>query len=254
MLRRLMRAAWTWSVGALLLACATSAGAVVVGQIDTFEDNTSMGWFFGGGPGGVPPTPWANIPTGGPAGTLDNFLQITATGGVGALSRLSALNVAQWSGNYPGAGVGAIRMNVNNFGPDALDLRLFFEDLSPGFGPPVNQALSANAIHVPALSGWTSVVFAITAADLVPVLGTVTDALMNTDLLRIIHDPLNTVPPPPTGLPMVTAVLGVDNIQAVNPVVEPGPLSLLLSAFAGLLIVFRGRTRDAVAAAAFGAI
>jgi hypothetical protein len=145
-------------------------------------------------------------------------------------------------------------MNVNNFGPEALDLRLFFEDLSPGFGPPVNQALSASAVHVPASSGWTTIVFPITAADLVPVLGTVTDALMNTDLLRIIHDPLNTVGPPPGGIPAVTAVLGVDNIQALNAVAEPAAIALLLAAFAGWLVVLRGRARDAVAPRALRAV
>ncbi len=253
MFHKFVRAASMWTVGALLWACAGSTAAVVVGQVDTFEDGTSMGWFFGGGPVGIPPTPWVNVPTGGPAGTSDNFLQISANGGAGPLSRLSALNVFQWAGNYTSAGVGAVRMDVNNFGPDDLDLRLFFEDLSPGFGPPVNQALSG-AVHVPALSGWTTIEFPISAADLLPVLGSAADALMNTDLLRIVHNPLDTVPPPPTSLPVVTAILGVDNIQALNAVDEPGAMSLLLSAFIGLLLVLRGRPRDAVAAAALGAV
>ena len=86
-------------------------------------------------------------------------------------------------------------MDLNNFGPAALDVRLLFEDLAPGFGPPINQAVSTNAVHLPALSGWTSVEFGVTAADLTAILGTASDALMNTDLLRIFHNPIAASPP-----------------------------------------------------------
>src|SRR5687768_4371857 len=101
------------------------AGAVTVGQIDTFQDGTTENWFAGGGPfGAVPPVPPTNIPTGGPGGSTDRYLHIAATGGSGAGSRLTAINGTQWTGNYLTAGVNAISIDVNNLGTTDLSLRL----------------------------------------------------------------------------------------------------------------------------------
>ena len=99
---------------------ASTAWAVPVG-IDTFEDGTTMGWVVGEGPNPVPPV---NVSTGGPAGVDDAYLQLQALGGSGAGSRLSVFNMSQWTGDF--TGVPAIGMDVNNFGPDELVLRLLF--------------------------------------------------------------------------------------------------------------------------------
>src|SRR3954454_19630876 len=60
------------------------ASAVSIGQIDTFQDGTTDGWFAGGlGMGQVPPVPPQVIANGGPMGTGDQYLQITGLGGPG---------------------------------------------------------------------------------------------------------------------------------------------------------------------------
>ena len=187
------------------LAVAGCLSAAAIGQIDTFEDGTTMGWFDPG----ASPSPPSNQSTGGPAGVGDSYLRLIALGGGGAGSRLAVLNDSQWTGNYLAAGIGLIRMDINNFGPSALSLRLLFEDFD-GPGPPVNLALSANAVFVPAGSGWITVDFPITPADLVPeTFGTVIGALTSVDTLRIFHNPNPTFPGPGVGIPAVVVTLGV---------------------------------------------
>src|SRR3954447_19404395 len=96
-------------IGASLLAACLAVPAradLTLGQTDTFEDRTTQGWTAGGIiPGTVVPVPPTNIPTGGPAGVDDNFLQLTALGGDGPGSRLSSFNLSRWSGDYLAAGI-----------------------------------------------------------------------------------------------------------------------------------------------------
>jgi hypothetical protein len=205
---------------AMSLAFAQSAAAVTVGQIDTFEDGTTQGWRInllgmGGPPAGASPT---NIATGGPLGADDNYLRLTATGVGSGASRLSAINLSQWAGDYPTAGVLAISMQVNNFGPADLALRLLFADPTAS-APPTNQAISTAAVSVPAGSGWTQVVFPIAAGDLTGLLGTVEAALSGVTEMRLFHSPTAAFPGP-----NVAVVLGVDDIRAVP---EPGVALLM---------------------------
>ncbi len=221
------------AVVALTTLIAPSSFAVVNGQMDTFEDGTTDGWIVGllGAPHPAPPV---NIPTGGPSGVNDNYLQLTAIGGNGPGSRLSVLNPAQWAGDYLAAGITSIRMDVANFGNNDLDLRLQFED--PQGGPPTDIAISQNAIHLPAGSGWTPILFPINPADLEAVSGSVNAALMNTTILRIFHSAAGTVPGE-----SIVATLGVDNVQALSGSVPETSstlalLTLSLLAFTPLII------------------
>ena len=212
---------------ALLVLAPGAAHAVTLGQIDTFDDGTTMGWFVPG----VSPNPPANEPSGGPAGAGDAYLKLVATGGSGPGARLSVLNASQWTGDYVAAGVTTIRMDVNNFGSSDLYLRLLFEDFEAP-GPPVNLALSAEAVFVPSGSGWTTVAFPVTASDLVVPFGTAGGALADVDTLRIFHNPDPAFPGPGAGIPAVTVTLGVDNVTAAVP--EPATLGLLVAGFAAL--------------------
>jgi len=211
------------------------ASAVVIGQKDMFEDGTTQGWVVGL-LGAVHPAPPVNVPTGGPGGVDDNYLLLTAVGGVSAGNRLSVINLAQWTGDFPAAGVNAIRMDVNNLGPDDLSLRLMFAD--PVVGPPDDIAFSTVAVSLPAQSGWVSVLFPVALSDLTAGLGSVTDALTGATEMRIFHSPTAGIPGP-----AVIVQLGVDNIQAVGvaPVPEPGTLSLVLGGLSLLAWVRRRR-------------
>ena len=62
------------TVAVAVLLGAPSASAIVFGQIDDFENGTTLGW-ANGVPGYL-----VNINTGGPGGTDDNFLQLIADG------------------------------------------------------------------------------------------------------------------------------------------------------------------------------
>ena len=231
-----------WLVAAVACAVLTlpalPAPAVVPGQVDTFEDGTTSNWRAGGF--GTHPSPPAYRATGGPAGQDDGYLLVTALGGAGAGSRLSAINAQQWTGDFLAAGVQAVRMDVNNFGPDNLSLRLLFAD--PTVAPPNNVALSTTAVNVPAGSGWTTVTFPITPADLTATTGTAAVALANAPEMRIFHNPAPEFPGPGAGPPPVTAELAIDNITAVVP--EPSALALLaLGVLPTLTRRHRHRTR-----------
>lgn len=206
------------AVMAASLAVAAAAGAaradVTPGQVDTFESGTLAGWGIGSGGHPVPPA----VVTGGPGGASDRYLRITSLGGFGAGSRLTVFNQAQWAGNYTAAGVPALTMDVINFGPDAVSLRLGFIDLAGG--TTANFAISA-AVQVPSGSGWRRVTFAIDAASLTAIEGTAAGALAGVNELRLFHNPAPGFPPPP-----VVAVVGVDNITAVP---APGGVMLALA-------------------------
>ncbi len=189
-----------------MLLVAAAAYAVVPEQIDTFEDGTTQGWVAGllGAPHPAPPM---NQPGGGPGGDDDNILLVTSFGGDGPGSKLVALNPAQWGGDYPASGVGAIAADLRNLGATDLSIRLLIED--PGAGPPANVAVT-EAVVLPTGSAWTHAEFSLDPADLVAVQGTVEGALTGATTIRIFHNPDPTFPPP-----AIVAQLGVDNVLAV---------------------------------------
>ncbi len=214
---------------ALALAPDPAAAQVTAGQVDTFEDGTTNGWTVGLGPGGGgSPVPPVNVPTGGPGGDGDAFMRLTAIGGDGPGSRLSALNIGnQWAGDYLAAGVTHIRMDAINLGSTEIFLRIMVADPIPG--PPVNVAFSFTPIVLPPGSGWLSIAFPLFGPDgLVAVEGTLEGALANATELRIFHNVEFAFTPSP-----VVATLGVDNITAAV-VPEPGTFLLLCS---GLLVL-----------------
>jgi len=177
--------------------------------VQDFEDGSTQGWTAGGGPlGGVPLAP-PTVVSGGAGGAADDYLQVTSTGGSGPGSRLSAINPAAWSGNYAGAGLTSIGMDLRNFGPSDLYIRLLLEDLSD-LGQ-VSYAITA-AVFLPSGSGWTDVNFSVAAADLIELQGDPAALLESVTHLRILGSGDQDWLFSPGAQPAVIATLGVDNI------------------------------------------
>jgi len=179
------------------------------------------------------PGPSPLVATGGPGGAGDSFLQLKAIGGSGPGSRLTVINIRQWTGDFLAAGITGLGMDLNNFGSTDLSLRLLFSDAEGG--PPVNLAFSTVPLLLPAGSGWTPAFFPIDSADLSLGHGSVTAALHHTTELRFYHSLATTFPGE-----AITASLGVDNITATP---EPTSALLLGSGLAALysLKTWRGR-------------
>jgi hypothetical protein len=210
--------------------------------IDDFEDGTTQGWFVpGGGPLGSHPAPPANV-LGGQGGALDNYLLLTALGGGGSGSRMSVLNESQWTGNF--AGITGIDMDVNNFGPDSLFLRLLFVNFPPGGPPlgPTDVAWTLAPIIVPSGSGWTHISFDLSPSNLFAPFGTA-GALSDVNELRLFHSVAPFFGGPGVGSEPVVARLGVDNIAAAA-VPEPTSLLLLSTGGLGLLATMRRRKKQ----------
>lgn len=207
-----------WMAAVVLATSGASASALAPGMVDTFEDGSTNGWASGFNN----PNPPVNVANGGPSGGGDRYLLLTASGS-GSGGRLVAFSGPQWAGNYVGAGVTAIGMDVNNLGATDLALRLAFDG---------GIALSANAIHVFAGSGWTHISF---STDPGALTGSVA-ALSGVTQFRLYHNPSPDFFGPP-----IAAQLGIDNITAVP---EPAAVWLMLSGLAAVGTLVR-RRRDA---------
>jgi hypothetical protein len=185
-----------------LALAAAPACAITLGKIDTFSAGADGGWHDGGSPN--PPSVVSN---GGPAGSGDGWLQLTALGGSGPGSRLSVIAGADWSGNWTSAGVTTIGLDAINLGATDLNLRLYFDS---GAG----SALSTVALVLPAHTAWTHLVFSVLPAALTGLNPTAT--LQAVTAFRIFDNPTAAFPPP-----AIVASLGIDNVSALAAVPEP---------------------------------
>ena len=105
-------------------------------------------------------------------------------GGSGPGSRLSVLNLSQWTDDF--TSVAAIGMDVNNFGPNELVLRLLFVNFPDAPGPPTDVAWTLASVVVPSGSGWNMVGFSLDSANLFAGFGMVGDALGDVDELPML--------------------------------------------------------------------
>ena len=188
----------------LVVWCATPArGAVVFGQLDDFQDGSTMGWSEGASTPNEP----ANA-SGGPDGAADLYVRNVSSGGFGgAGSKQVMFNGAQWAGDYNAAGVTRVAGRAANFGATPLHLRVAF---SNGF----NRFSSTRAVDLPADGAWHPFHIDISAADVTTISGAVpaAEALSNVTELRL----LSSASPSYTG-DVVAATLGIDDLRAMRP-------------------------------------
>jgi hypothetical protein len=222
------------AVSMWVIAAATPAtslrAAILAAQVDDFENRTTQSW--DSGPGNTV-NPATNIASGGPAGADDNFMRLASNGGL-AGGKLIATNQTQWTGNYLAAHVDEIRMEVNSFivasppagGQETLNLRLILFDAFDG----ITLSTVANVL-VPPGSGWQTITFPLTAANLTG--GNISTALANVTELDLVHSRINEPLFLRSSSPAVVAQLGVDNIRAVS-VPEPAQLGVASIAMAAM--------------------
>lgn len=184
-----------------VLAALTAHGQVSTSTFDDFQDGTTM--FWGGGADPV------NVPTGGPGGVDDKFLQITSRGGIGAGSRLAVNNFeSRWIGDYRAAGVTAVKLWLKNLSNEQLSMRIVL------FQGTFDRFTSNNEVVLAPQQDWTLVSFPIGPSDLVRVQGSITydQLIVNVNEVMVRHD----ADPPSAGGDAIVASAGLDNIQAVG--------------------------------------
>ena len=206
---------------------AATPGSITLDHVDDFQAGTVYGWGGGSGP--------VNQATGGPGGSGDRYLELSANN-----SFLGTFNGFHWSGDYLSEGVSQVEMDLSNFGPGAISLRvvLFTPGCESGAGA-CTAWTSTNPTALASGSGWVTAAFSLEETQMTRVLGSESfdDSLQNVERLLIRHDD-GTPDPPGTG-PFVTATLGLDGVTALP---EPsGPIGL--GAGIATLLALRRRRR-----------
>jgi hypothetical protein len=206
----------------LATSVSSSSAAINLGDLDTFQDGSSAFWT-----GGVGPTV---IDDGGPLGAGDRFLQQTSDGS-GSGGKLTMYNRERWVGNYSGAGVTRLEMDLKNFTSQTLSIRIAFKvtsDISsPGF--------VSSAFSLPADNQWHHAVYNLVPANFTAIgsPGTFASVLAGNNVeFRILHS----VNPSLTGNNISNGRLGYDNIHAL-----PAPGSAAVLALAAPLAFRRRR-------------
>ncbi len=173
---------------------------VNAGQIDDFENGTTMNWTDGGSAAAP-----SNVNTGGPAGAGDNYLSDPATGGGGPGSKMVMFNDQQWTGNYTNESIIAIKFDARAL-TNTLNLRVAFD----GAG---GRICTTNSVTIPANGGWQPYQIPISASDFTLVAGgsNIGQTLADVSDMRILS---NTVPS--WQGESIVATLEIDNIEAAT--------------------------------------
>jgi hypothetical protein len=177
--------------------------AVAPGQIDEFENGTTMGW----AEGPPSPNPPRAVADGGPGGPGDGYLENEASGTSGPGGRLVMFNQDQWKGDYLAAGLTGIEAWAANLGQTTLHLRVAL------IGP-AGAAGSTGAVRLPPDGQWRPLSFALSASGLTSIFGgvPVDDVLADVTELRI----LSAEGVPTTLGDVVAGRLAIDDIRAVG--------------------------------------
>jgi len=182
-----------------------SYAQISLGTISDFEDGTTQGWSNGVSS----PNPPINIPTGGPLGADDNFLEEVSSGGTGAGSRLLIQNDEdEWAGNYAAAGVTGIRASVKNAGSEDLYLRVAIEG-----GSDTTEMYSTDSFTLSASqTTWITIELSMSEIDFIIENGTntVAEVLADVSDIRIVSSENGSFRGD-----SVAGTLHIDNIEAI---------------------------------------
>jgi hypothetical protein len=215
----------SWAlIAAAMLALGPAPAVAAEIHVDDFAIS-GQSWAGGSGP--------TFVPTGGPGGAGDGFLQIASTGA----NLATHTEQPSWVGDYSAltAGTGSLRLtadfrNATNSAPLEMRVVLF------GPGSTTSRWTSSEAVVVPPDDQWRSYQFELAEAALTRVLGSASyDALMS-DVVRVMlrHDPTS----PSAGGAGVAAMLGIDNVALVrSTAIIPEPATYLVGGQALLLLV-----------------
>ncbi|NLX13384.1 MAG: hypothetical protein GXY44_06990 [Phycisphaerales bacterium] len=190
----------------IMTACA-SAEAIVLGQVDDFQDETAIRWWSG-------TASVSKIATGGPAGLGDQYLQVSTT--AYPEGRQLMVNNRMWGGDYVMAGVHSLEVALLNLNPFPLEIRILAPSMDYGV------YTSSTAFLIPSDGQWHHTVFSLLEDDMTWVGGSAGDysmAMRNILSLTIRHQPGE----PAYNGPAIVASFGIDNIRATP---EPGTLVL----------------------------
>ena len=175
----------------LSLMSSVSFAQIVANQVDGFEDNTPQGWTIGS-----PTLADILITTpadGGPDGAGDGYFSYTTTGssnGGGSKCIIYTRN-AQWSGDFSGQGVVAVKMDIRATSGD-INLRIGLADQDSNSFP-VTQMVTTNPIVITAGSGWQEVTVPIQPSDFTVLPGgsglTPSQVLSSVVEMRILSNP-----------------------------------------------------------------
>jgi hypothetical protein len=189
----------------VLVLTVPPAWAITPGQVDDFEDGTTLGW----GEGTPSPDPPTNEPSGGPGGDGDAYLRNVSTGVVGPGGRLVTFNISRWKGNYILTGVTHVRLHVANFGAAPIHLRIGFEGTATAPAIPT-KLVSREAVDAPPDGVWRQVIFAV--RDLSRVEG---DAGIDEVLAKVAEMRILSAADTTWIGDRMAAAMGLDNITAV---------------------------------------
>lgn len=184
--------------------------AATLFAVDDFEDGSIEGW-----EGGNLPT---NIPSGGPNGEGDHYLQLTPRGAIGPGGNLAAFNLGpDWIGDYGSVGAKLIEMDMLNTESNLIDLEMRIVL----FGPTsTNERWTSASPFLLARDGaWHNAAFSLAEEDIVQVGGTGTYEDMMANVLRVMVR-LDSDTPSFGGEP-TDSVLALDNIVLL-PEAIPG--------------------------------
>jgi hypothetical protein len=203
MLRCFVWVAGAWVVAMILgsgAAWAQVAPTVAFGQLDDFEDGTTMGW----AEGAPSPNPPMNISSGGPNGVGDAFLSNASSGFSGPGSKMVMFNQGRWTGNYSAAHVTRIEGFAANLGSQVLHLRITFESAVGSYG-------SREPIDLPPDGIWRPIVFDLNEASLGPLpgAGALSDALSAVTEVRL----LSAANGPTQFGDSIIGTLGIDHLR-----------------------------------------